>query len=68
LISRVTKAAFFDELEKIALAKPKFDPIRGRPIGAVKVRAPEAKPLLPVVRTWNAPDDDLSYAVSEGMV
>ena len=67
-MDRQVLTAFFSELEKIALAKPKFDPIRGRPIGAVKVRAPEAKPLLPVVRTWNAPDDDLSYAVSEGMV
>jgi hypothetical protein len=49
-MDRQVLAAFFDELEKLA-ARPKWDPIRGRPVGAVATRVTPIPKMLPVIQT-----------------
>lgn len=66
-MDRQILTSFFDELEKIG-AKPKIDPIRGRPVEAVATRVKPIPSLPPVIPSWHAPADDLDYLVSQGAI
>jgi len=65
-MDRQVLGAFFDELEKIG--EKKWDPIRGRPVTAVKTNIKPIPPMLPVIQTRPTPPEDLDFLVSQGML
>lgn len=67
-MDRQVLASLFDELEKIGMGKPKVDPIRGRPVEAVKVRLKDIPPMVPSGPVRPTAPEDLDFLVSQGFV